>query len=110
MIDIDVSKIYEMSHGMTSGSRTTMRDTIGSGARGDVCRKLLEFMQAFENLRVSILSCGDCVRLKVNPSNGSLDLMSAAVVMASVVDATSDVRSVFIDSDDQMGIEDLIEQ
>lgn len=107
MIDIDVHRVYEMSHGRDKVVES-IPDTIGRDAKNDVCRKLLELMQAFENLRVAILTCGDCVRLKVNLHDGVLDPMSSAAMMASIIDASSDARSVFLDTDDQMGIEDFL--
>lgn len=112
MIDIDVSDIFMRSHGdglEMRGRQENMfelRDTTNRDAVNNVCRKLLELMQAFENLRTAILACGDCVRLNIAPRRGVFDPMSSAVMMAAILDATSDTRVVFIDSDHQMEVED----
>lgn len=104
MIDVDVNALYLRSHGEWGRPRGGLRDTTDHGAVGDVCRKVLELLQAYENLRCAIRSCGDCVRLRV----GGAGPLSMAAVMAAAIDATSGERVVFLDSDDQEATEDAL--
>jgi hypothetical protein len=105
MIDIDVTKIYKRSHGE---SRDDGMFVEANGSVGNVCRKLLEFMEAFENLRLAIASCGDCVRLRVGLCKSGIEPIVAAVVMAGTIDATSNVRQVFLSTDEPVEMEDFL--
>jgi hypothetical protein len=117
MIDVDVSKAYQRSHGDGLPKRGRQRsmfelsDATDREAVDNVCRKLVELMQAFENLKAAIRACGDCVRFSVPTPRGRMDPMGLAVVIAACVDAASGARDVYLDAEDgdaQMEIEDTL--
>lgn len=110
MIDIPVNDVLKRAYGdggRIDGKRRDAfvpRDTTSRESVDNVCHKVIELMQSFENLRVAIASCGDCVRFDVTAN----DRVSLVVTMAAVMDAISSERLIFIDSDDQMGVEDKL--
>ena len=108
VIDIDVSAVFDGAHGEGRDKPPDPRDPFALADATDdmavrlVCRKLLELWQAFENLRLAVLSCGDCVRFRVSVPKGgrwsSGDAISRAVVMAALVDGGSD-RAIYLEAD-----------
>lgn len=85
MIDIDVERVYIDAHGSDNKLERfdpcALIDTTDTDAVRNVCRKLLELMQAFSNLKAAIAECGDCVRLSFGDMGSPMALAAVAAAL-----------------------------
>lgn len=113
MIDLGIDELYRRAHGFgelkepSDDDPYSLSDATDRDCVSDVCRKSLELVQAIDNLRTAIGRCGDSVRFSVD-TDGGLDEMTAAVVMAAMVDGIGGWRSIYLDVDNHDALDGIV--